>query len=119
MNIGTIFSNHARYHPNHLAVVFGHERLTHLEFNKSINRIANALLGIGVRKGDKVATILPNCSEQLGVYWAAGKIGALTVPFSVLLRAGAFRTLLQNSDSWRLWYCMSGTSIPWKSSRHR
>jgi acyl-CoA synthetase (AMP-forming)/AMP-acid ligase II len=99
MNIGQIFSNHARYRPGHMAVVFEDQRLTHLEFNKSINRLANALLEMGIHKGDKVATVLPNCLEQLEVYWAAGKIGAVTVPFSVLLRAGAFRTLLQDSDS--------------------
>jgi acyl-CoA synthetase (AMP-forming)/AMP-acid ligase II len=99
MNIGSIFSRHARYRPNHLAVVFGIRRLTHLEFNLRINRLANALIGMGLSKGDKVATILPNCLEQLEVYWAAAKIGAVVVPLSVLLRAGAIKTLLEDSDA--------------------
>lgn len=99
MNIGQIFSNHARYRPDHLAVVFKDQRLTHLEFNKSINRLANALLEIGVRKGDKIATILPNCLEQLEVYWAVAKIGAVVVPFSILLRGKALATLLRDSDA--------------------
>jgi acyl-CoA synthetase (AMP-forming)/AMP-acid ligase II len=99
MNIGSLFSRHARYRPNHPAVVFGDQRLTWSEFNHSINRLAHALLGMGIRKGDKVATILPNCLEQLEVYWASAKIGAVVVPSSTLLLEKAMKTLLRDSDA--------------------
>jgi acyl-CoA synthetase (AMP-forming)/AMP-acid ligase II len=99
MNIGSLFTHHARYRPNKLAVVFQDKRLTHLEFNKSINRLANALLALGIQKGDKVATVLPNSLEQLEVYWACAKIGAVVVPLSILLRGKAIATLLRDSDS--------------------
>ena len=99
MNIGSLFTHHARYRPNKLAVVFRDKRLTHLEFNKSINRLANSLLALGIQKGDKVATVLPNCLEQLEVYWACAKIGAVVVPLSILLRGKAIATLLRDSDS--------------------
>ncbi len=55
MNLGTLFSRHAKYRPDHLAVVFEDQRLTWLEFNKSINRLAHVMLKFGIRKGDKVA----------------------------------------------------------------
>ena len=99
MNIGMLFSHHARYRPDHLAIVFKDQRLTHLEFNKSINRLANALMNMGIKKGDKVATVLPNCLEQLEVYWAVAKMGAVVVPFSILLRGKAMATLLRDSDT--------------------
>lgn len=99
MNIGSLFSRHARYRPNHLAVVFGDRRLTWADFNRSINRLAHAFLAMGIRKGDKVATILPNCLEQLEVYWASAKIGAVVVPSSTLLLEKAMLTLLQDSDA--------------------
>jgi len=99
MNIGTLFSRHARYRPRHLAVVFEDKRLTYSEFNREINRLANALLAMGVRKGDKVATILPNGLELLETYWAAAKIGAVVVPFSTLLRAKGMATLLKDADT--------------------
>jgi long-chain acyl-CoA synthetase len=99
MNLGTLFSGHARYQPNHLAVVFGDQRLTHHEFNQSINRLANGFLDLGLGKGDKISTILPNCLELLEVYWAVSKIGAVVVPLSTLLREKALRTLLQDSDT--------------------
>jgi acyl-CoA synthetase (AMP-forming)/AMP-acid ligase II len=99
MNIGSLFSRHARYRPNHLAFVFEEQRLTWSELNRSINQLANALLALGVQKGDKVATILPNCTELYETYWAVAKIGAVVVPFSTMLLKQAMKSLLQDSDS--------------------
>jgi len=99
MNLGSLFRRHALYRPDRPAVVFGEQRFTYFEFNREINRLANALLALGIKKGDKVATILPNCVEQLEVYWAAAKIGAVVVPLSVLLRGQALATLLHDSDA--------------------
>ena len=99
MNIGSLFSRHAAYRPDHLAVVFKDHRLTHRQFNDGINRTADALLHIGIGKGDKVATILPNCLELLETYWACAKIGAVVVPLSTLLMEKAMASLLQDSDA--------------------
>ena len=99
MNIGNLFTRQARYRPDHLAVVFEDQRLTHLEFNRRINRLANAMLAKGIAKGDKVATVLPNCLELLEVYWATAKIGAVAVPMSTLLLEPALASLLRDSDT--------------------
>ena len=64
----------------------GHERLTFRQLNARVNRLANALLAAGLGKGDKLATILPNCLEQLEVYLAATKTGIVVVPLSPLLQ---------------------------------
>ena len=98
MNIGTLPARHARYRGGHLAVVFKDQRLTYREFNARINKLANAMLAAGIEKGDKVATILPNCLELLDLYWAAAKIGAVVVPSSTLLQAAGLKTLLSKSD---------------------
>ncbi len=97
MNLGSIFRRHARYRPDQTAVVFGDRRLTHREFNAEINRTANAMRALGIGKGAKVATVLPNCLELLEVYWAVAKIGAVVVPMSTLLMEGALRSLLKLS----------------------
>ena len=99
MNIGSLFTRHARYRPNHLAFIFEDERLTWIELNRSINRLSNALSALGIQKGDKVATILPNCTELFETYWAAAKIGAVVVPFSTMLLEQAMKSLLQDSDT--------------------
>lgn len=62
--ISHLLTRNALYRPNHLAVVFEDHRLTYRELNRQVNRLANALLELGIGKGDKIATILPNCLEQ-------------------------------------------------------
>ncbi len=99
MNIGTLLPTHARNRAEHIAVVFEDRRLSFRAFNACVNRLANALLGLGVKKGDKVATILPNCLPLLETYWAAAKMGAVVVPLSPLLREKALATLIRDSDT--------------------
>jgi acyl-CoA synthetase (AMP-forming)/AMP-acid ligase II len=99
MDIGNLLGRHARYRPDHLAVVFEDHRLTFRQFDARVNRLANALLAAGLGKGDKLATILPNCLEQLDVYWAAAKTGIVVVPMSPLLQETGLVTLLGNSDA--------------------
>ena len=99
MNLGMLFARHARYRPDHTAVVFGDQRLTYLMFNQNINKLANAMVALGITKGSKVATVLPNCLELLETYWAAAKVGAVVVPMSTLLMEGALRSLLKDADA--------------------
>lgn len=99
MNVGSLIARHAQYRPQHTGVVFEDQRLSFLEFNQHVNRLANALLNLGVKKGDKVATILPNCLELLESYWAIVKIGAVIVPLSQLLRGKGLLNLLRDSDT--------------------
>ncbi len=99
MNVGSLLARHAQYRPQHTAIVFEDRRLSFLELNQRVNRLANALLKLGVIKGDKVATILPNCPELLESYWAIIKIGAVIVPLSQLLRGQGLLNLLRDSDT--------------------
>jgi acyl-CoA synthetase (AMP-forming)/AMP-acid ligase II len=99
MNIGALLPRHARYRPHHLALVVGGQRLTYQELNARVNRLANALLANGISKGDKIATVLPNCLELMTAYWAAAKSGIVIVPMSTLLQEGGLATQLRDSDS--------------------
>ncbi|MFZ0255952.1 MAG: AMP-binding protein [Gammaproteobacteria bacterium] len=99
MHIGTLLTRHARYRPDHLALIFEDRRLSFRELNANVNRLANALLARGVQKGDAIATLLPNCVELLELYWAVAKIGAVVVPLSPLLQEKAILTLLRDSDT--------------------
>ena len=63
MNIGSLLARHARYCPNYTAVVFEDCRLSFRYFNARVNRLANGLASLNVKKGDKVATILAELSE--------------------------------------------------------
>jgi non-ribosomal peptide synthetase component E (peptide arylation enzyme) len=60
MNVGSLLPWHARFRPEHTAVICGDERLTFAELEERVNRLANGLLALGLRKGDKLALVLPN-----------------------------------------------------------
>jgi len=96
--MGSLPARHARYRPHHTAVVVQagspgqHEiRLDWRELDARINRCANALAGLGVARGDRVATVLPNSLELLACYWACAKLGAAVVPRTSPRRAHTSR----------------------------
>jgi acyl-CoA synthetase (AMP-forming)/AMP-acid ligase II len=95
--LGRLLTRHARYRPSHIAVVIGGERLSYRQFNDLVNRWANALAALGVGRGDRVATILPNSPELLSTYWACAKLGAAAVPLSPLLLAAGLVSLLNDA----------------------
>ena len=61
LEIGGLIARHARYRPRHTAVVFGEQRIDYARLQSRVERLAGALLALGLRKGDKLATVLPNC----------------------------------------------------------
>ena len=102
--LGALPARHARYRPRHTAVVVppaaatDHEvRLDWREFDAYVNRWANALAGLGVARGDRVATVLGNGLELLATYWACAKLGAAIVPLSPLLTATGLTSLLADA----------------------
>src|SRR6266496_4232019 len=102
--LGSLPARHARYRSHHTAVVVAargkdeHEiRLTWREFDAYVNRWANALAALGVERGGRVATVLPNSLELLATYWACAKLGAAAVPLSPLLNASGLVSLLRDA----------------------
>src|SRR5688572_28432196 len=99
MNVGSLLPWHSRYRPDHVAVICGEHRLTFAELDDRVNRLANALLSLGLRKGEKLALVLPNCVELLYAYRAAALLGVVAVPLCPLLRGTGLISLLKDSDS--------------------
>ena len=99
MNVGSLLPRHARYRGDHTALVVGDLRLTFRELNRYVNRLANALRASGLKKGDKLTTVLPNCLELMAAFWAAGKTGTVVVPASPMLQDAGLATLIDDSDS--------------------
>ena len=93
-----MLAKHARHRPDHVAIVAGQRRVSYRDLDRQTNRVANAFCGLGVSRGDKVATFLSNSLEMLEVYWGAAKIGAVVVPLSPLLRGKGLSTLLRDAD---------------------
>ncbi len=75
------------------------ERMTYDELNREANKIANALLEIGVKKGDRVALFLRNSLDYLKAIYACSKIGAIEVPVNWFYRELDAKHVIGNSES--------------------
>src|SRR5574341_2199834 len=81
--------------PNHRATVFpgalGHRLyesvLTYRQLDDAANRFANALISLGVKKGDRVAIHLPNSPQFVISFFGALKVGAIVAAFNPLYTA--------------------------------
>jgi long-chain acyl-CoA synthetase len=69
----------AEQHPNQIATVFLGARLTYLRLLEDANRFAHGLAGLGVKRGDRVAIMLPNCPQTIIAYYATLSLGAIAV----------------------------------------
>jgi long-chain acyl-CoA synthetase len=70
--------------PSHVALAFLGTRLTYRELQSSVDSFAAALAGLGVRKGDRVAVVLPNCPQNVIATYAALRLGAVVVQHNPL-----------------------------------
>ena len=80
--------------PDREAVVDGTDRLTWRELQGRVRKLAAGLARLGVRPGDRVATLLPNGAPFCLAVFAALELGALAVPLSTKLRRAELRFLL-------------------------
>ncbi len=86
MNIGSGIEDNIKRFGEYEALYFEGKWHTNVELNHDANRLGNALKGLGIDKGDRVAIQMPNCPEILSAFPAIYKIGAVTVPLNPLLR---------------------------------
>lgn len=83
--IGDIVHANARRYPNKKAIIFKDTSFTWPEVNSRINRMGNALLNLGLRKGDRVAMLSLNSHRYLELPFVCGKTGLIFVPLNYRL----------------------------------
>ncbi len=66
-----------RRFPSRVALLAGDQRMTYGQLNKAVNRWANAMLGLGLQPGDRVALMLPNSPEAVIAYFGTLKAGGV------------------------------------------
>ncbi|MDX1780559.1 MAG: class I adenylate-forming enzyme family protein [Thalassovita sp.] len=89
----------ARETPEKEAVVCGDIRLSWSEFDARSSRVANALIALGIAKGDRVAILSPNSSRYAEIFIGTLKAGACIVPLSTMASSEALEKMLKDSGS--------------------
>ena len=95
----TFLSRSAEVYPEKVAVINGDKRYTYSEFHKRVTRFANALMKIGIGKGDKVAFICPNIMPMLEAHYAVPMIGAVLVSINIRLSSNEISYIINHSDA--------------------
>jgi fatty-acyl-CoA synthase len=85
--IGSWTARRARKSPQHLALVHPERSLDYAELHRRCTRLAHALRGLGVRRGDRVGYLGPNHPAFLETLFAVGQLGAVLVPLNIRLAA--------------------------------
>lgn len=78
------FNKWADEHPDKPYILMGDVEMSYAVANNMARRVANALLGLGVKKGDRVSIMAPNVPHYLLCLQALFKIGAIEVPTNPL-----------------------------------
>ncbi len=99
LNLASIIEFHARMTPQREAIVWNEMRLTFGQLNALSNRVANALSGLGIGHGDKVALSCPNLPFFPVIYYGIMKTGAAVVPLSILFKGREVAYHLTDSDA--------------------
>lgn len=74
-------------------------RLSYKEFYEQVNRIANLLLSLGIKKGDKVSCIIHDCKEFICLLFGAVKIGVVFNPINPNLAEEELKFIITHSES--------------------
>ena len=85
--------------PDHAALIFMGTKITYLALEDLVNRFARALQSLGVKKGDKVAMLLPNVPQLVIAEYAAFRIGGVNVMNNPLYTEKELTYQLNDSDS--------------------
>jgi len=99
MNIIQILEKPASEVPQKTAIILGSRRVTYGGLNEASNRIANALIGLGMEKGNHVAILLSHSPEWVINYFGVIKAGGVAVLLSSMLKAPELGSLLRDSDA--------------------
>ncbi len=99
LNAGEWVRKHACRKPNAIAVVVDERRFTYADLNSRVNRLANALTGLGIGMGDRVAVLLFNSHEYMEMTLALAKLGAILVPLNYRLAGPELEFILNDSGA--------------------
>jgi long-chain acyl-CoA synthetase len=94
-----ILSNTARRYPENTAIVCKDVSLTYREYDVLVNAFANALLDLGIRKGDNVCLLMTNRPEFLISWFAIIRIGAAASPMNPSYKEREITYQLSNSEA--------------------
>lgn len=97
--VAAILAESAARRPEHVAVVFGAQKLTYRELWLRARKYAAVLQDMGTKADDRVALLLPNTPDFPVAYFAVLALGGVVVPLPALLKASEIEHVLRDSGA--------------------
>jgi acyl-CoA synthetase (AMP-forming)/AMP-acid ligase II len=104
MLTGEILRLAAARFPDKPALIDGERRLTYREFDRAANRAANALIGLGLAKGSRIAIVSPNSIEFAILYFGAARAGVIAAALSTRATAQDLAYMLDKAGAEALFF---------------
>ncbi len=99
ITVGEMLNQTASRFPNNKSLLFYGKKITYSELNDLTNRFSHALSSLGVKKGDRVALMLPNIPQMVIAYYATLRTGAIGVPTNPLYHEHELEVQLKDSGA--------------------
>lgn len=99
VTLGSILAQTASKFPGNTALLFYGNKITYAELDKLANRFSGALTGLGVKKEDRVALMLPNIPQMVIAYYGTVRTGAIAVPTNPLYHEHELEVQLRDSGA--------------------
>lgn len=94
-----MFTNRVQLTPSKEGFVGKNKRYTYLEMNNQVNQFADYLQSTGLKAGDRMALICKNNEYFITTFFAAAKLGIITVPVNWRLSASETAYILNNAST--------------------
>ncbi|HHY27450.1 MAG TPA: long-chain fatty acid--CoA ligase [Desulfitobacterium dehalogenans] len=78
-SLGQVFDETVANMPDTIAMIFADREITYSQFGDRVNRLATAIAGLGIGKGDRIGLMGPNCPQWIIAYFALLKLGVIVV----------------------------------------
>lgn len=99
MFLGDLIRRNRTLFPDKPAFIFEGKRFTWSEADERINRLANALLGLGLERGDHVAVLSKNCHEYFETYFGCSRSATICTAFNYRLTPHELHYVIDNSEA--------------------
>jgi long-chain acyl-CoA synthetase len=99
MNVATNVVRGRSFWPERAAFLFESRSISYRELDERSNRVANALQGLGIQRGDRVALYLPNIPEFPITYLGILKAGAIAVSINAIFKKNEVEFILKDSGA--------------------
>ena len=99
MNTAEFLTISAAVVPDREALVSGERRTSYAEMQSRVNKLANALQGLGVGRGSAVAVMAVNCPQYVETYYACAKVGAVFVPLNYRAKREELEYMVNASEA--------------------